>query len=203
MRTYTVNGVAQMLDVDQETVRRWIRRGKLEAEGADTSQGVPKKVTEDSLRTFASSNKKYSDRVAEALGSAAMTAAGAIAGAAACSSAAVAAAASSPAVVGAAATTAAMPLLGIGGAIVAGFNIAKVIDAAKARGVDLGDLASGIASTAEAYQRTITEKKSQIAKLEVEIGADQEAFNRCGECLNKIYAAIEAEKNGLDSSQEV
>lgn len=193
MRTYTVNGVAQMLDVDQETVRRWIRRGKLEAEGADTSQGVPKKVTEDSLRTFASSNKKYSDRIAEALGSAAMTAAGAIAGAA----------ASSSAVVGAAATTAAMPLLGIGGAIVAGFNIAKVIDAAKAQGVDLGDLANGIASTAEAYQRAITEKKSQIAKLEVEIGADQEAFNRCGECLNKIYAAIEAEKNGLDSSQEV
>ena len=197
MRTYTVNGVAQMLDVDQETVRRWIRRGKLEAEGAGTSQGVPKKVTEDSLRTFASSNKKYSDRIAEALGSAAMTAAGAIAGAA----------SSSPAVVGAAATATAAaaitPLLGIGGAIVAGFNIAKVIDAAKAQGVDLGDLASGIASTAEAYQRAITEKKSQIAKLEVEIGADQEAFNRCGECLNKIYAAIEAEKNGFDSSQEV
>ena len=195
MRTYTVNGVAQMLDVDQETVRRWIRRGKLEAEGADTSRGVPKKVTEDSLRTFASSNKKYSDRIAEALGSAAMTAAAAIAGAA----------ASSPAVVGAAATAAAAttPLLGIGGAIVAGFNIAKVIDAAKAQGVDLGDLASGIASTAEAYQRAITEKKSQIAKLEVEIGADQEAFNRCGECLNRIYAAIEAEKSGFDSSQEV
>lgn len=195
MRTYTVNGVAQMLDVDQETVRRWIRRGKLEAEGADTSRGVPKKVTEDSLRTFASSNKKYSDRIAEALGSAAMTAAAAIAGAA----------ASSPAVVGAAATAAAAttPLLGIGGAVVAGFNIAKVIDAAKAQGVDLGDLASGIASTAEAYQRAITEKKSQIAKLEVEIGADQEAFNRCGECLNRIYAAIEAEKNSFDSSQEV
>ena len=192
MRTYTVNGVAQMLDVDQETVRRWIRRGKLEADGADTSRGVPKKVTEDSLRTFASSNKKYSDKIAEALGSAAMTAAAAIAGAA----------ASSPVVVGAAATAAAAttPLLGIGGA---GFNIAKVIDAAKAQGVDLGDLASGIASTAEAYQRAITEKKSQIAKLEVEIGADQEAFNRCGECLNKIYAAIEAEKNGFDSSQEV
>lgn len=195
MRTYTVNGVAQMLDVDQETVRRWIRRGKLEAEGADTSRGVPKKVTEDSLRTFASSNKKYSDRIAEALGSAAMTAAAAIAGAT----------ASSPAVVGAAATAAAAttPLLGIGGAIVAGFNIAKVIDAAKAQGVDLGDLASGIASTAEAYQRTITEKKAQIAKLEVEIEADQEAFNRCGKCLNKIYAAIEAEKSGFDSSQEV
>lgn len=195
MRTYTVNGVAQMLDVDQETVRRWIRRGKLEAEGAGMSQGVPKKVTEDSLRTFASSNKKYSDRIAEALGSAAMTAAGAIAGAA----------ASSPAVAGAAATAAAatMPLLGISGAIVAGFNIAKIIDAAKAQGVDLGDLASGIASTAEAYQRAITEKKSQIAKLEVEIGADQEAFNRCGECLNRIYAAIEAEKSGFDSSQEV
>lgn len=195
MRTYTVNGVAQMLDVDQETVRRWIRRGKLEAEGADTSRGVPKKVTEDSLRTFASSNKKYSDRIAEALGSAAMTAAAAIAGAT----------ASSPAVVGAAATAAAAttPLLGIGGAIVAGFNIAKVIDAAKAQGVDLGDLASGIASTAEAYQRAITEKKSQIAKLEVEIEADQEAFNRCGKCLNKIYAAIEAEKSGFDSSQEV
>lgn len=198
MRTYTVNDVAQMLDVDQETVRRWIRRGKLEAEGTDTSQGVPKKVTDDSLMTFASSNKKYSDRIAGALSQAASLTGMAVAGVAA------GAAVSSPAVVGAAAaaTAATTPLLGIGGAIVAGFNIAKVIDAAKAQGVDLGDLASGIASTAEAYQRAITEKKSQIAKLEVEIGADQEAFNRCGECLNMIYAAIEDEKNGFDASQE-
>ncbi|WP_322151144.1 helix-turn-helix domain-containing protein [Paratractidigestivibacter sp.] len=194
MRTYTVNDVAQMLDVDQETVRRWIRKGKLETEGEETSQGVPKKVTEESLVTFASSNKKYSEKLAGAIGTAA-SAATAVAGAAGIAT-------SSAALAGAATTAAAAPFLGIGGAIFAGFNIAKAIDAAREQGVDLGDLASGIASTAEAYQREIEEKRSQIAKLEFEIGTAQEKIDRCGECLNKIYAAIMDEKNGSDESQE-
>ena len=194
MKTYTVNDVAQMLDVDQETVRRWIRRGKLETEGEETSQGVPKKVTEESLVTFASSNKKYSEKLAGAIGAAASTAT-AVAGAAGITT-------SSAALAGAAATAAVAPLVGIGGAIVAGFNIAKAIDAARAQGVDLGDLASGIASTAETYQREIDEKRSQIAKLEFEIGTAQEKIDRCGEYLNKIYAAIKDEKNGSDESQE-
>ena len=176
MKTYTVNDVAQMLDVDQETVRRWIRKGKLETEGEETSQGVPKKVTEESLVTFASSNKKYCERLSGVIGTAALA--------------------------GATTTAVAAPLVGIGGAIVAGFNIAKAIDAARAQGVDLGDLASGIVSTADAYQREIDEKRSQIAKLEFEIGTAQEKIDRCGKYLNKIYAAIEDEKNGSDESQE-
>lgn len=184
MKTYTVNDVAQMLGVDQETVRRWIRKGKLEAEGEGTSQGVPKKVTEESLVTFASSNKKYSEKLAGAIGAAA-SAMTAVAGAS-----------------GVATSSAALPFLEIGGAVVAGFNIAKAIDVARAQGIDLGDLASGIVSTAEAYQREIDEKRSQIAKLEFEIGTAQEKIGRCGEYLNKIYAAIEDEKNGSDESQE-
>lgn len=192
MKTYTVNDVAQMLGVDQETVRRWIRKGKLEAEGEETSQGVPKKVTEESLVTFASSNKKYSEKLAGAIGAAA-SAMTAVAGAS-------SVATSSAALAGAAA--AALPFLEIGGAVVAGFNIAKAIDVARAQGIDLGDLASGIVSTAEAYQREIDEKRSQIAKLEFEIGTAQEKIDRCGEYLNKIYAAIEDEKNGSDESQE-
>lgn len=190
MKTYTVNDVAQMLDVDQETVRRWIRKGKLETEGEETSQGVPKKVTEESLVTFASSNKKYCERLSGVIGTAASAA-----GAAAVSI-------SSAALAGATTTAVAAPLVGIGGAIVAGFNIAKAIDAARAQGVDLGDLASGIVSTADAYQREIDEKRSQIAKLEFEIGTAQEKIDRCGKYLNKIYAAIEEEKNGSDESQE-
>ncbi len=194
MKTYTVNDVAQMLGVDQETVRRWIRKGKLEAEGEETSQGVPKKVTEESLVTFASSNKKYSEKLAGAIG-AATSAVTAVAGAS-------GVATSSAALAGAAAAAAVLPFLGIGGAVVAGFNITKAIDVARAQGIDLGDLASGIVSTAEAYQREIDEKKSQIAKLEFEIGTAQEKIDRCGECLNKIYAAIGDEKNGSDESQE-
>lgn len=190
MKTYTVNDVAQMLDVDQETVRRWIRKGKLETEGEETSQGVPKKVTEESLVTFASSNKKYSERLSGVIGTA-VSAAGA-----------AGISISSAALAGATATAVAAPLVGIGGAIVAGVNIAKAIDVARAQGVDLGDLASGIVSTAEAYQREIDEKRSQIAKLEFEIGTAQEKIDRCGKYLNKIYAAIEDEKNGSDESQE-
>ena len=194
METYTVNDVARMLDVDQETVRRWIRRGKLEVEGAVTSQGVPKKVTEESLVTFASSNKKYSEKLAGAIGTAA-SAATAVAGAAGITT-------SSAALAGAAVMASAMPFVGIGGAIAAGFNVAQAIDAARAQGVDLGDRANGIASTAETYQREIDEKRSQIAKLEFEIGAVQEKIDRCGEYLNRIYAAIKDEKNDSDESQE-
>lgn len=196
MKTYTVNDVAQMLGVDQETVRRWIRKGKLEAEGEETSQGVPKKVTEESLVTFASSNKKYSEKLAGAMGAAA-SAMTAVAGASGVATSSVTLAGAA-----AAAAAAALPFLEIGGAVVAGFNIAKAIDVARAQGIDLGDLASGIVSTAEAYQREIDEKKSQIAKLEFEIGTAREKIDRCGEYLNKIYAAIEDEKNGSDESQE-
>ncbi len=195
MKTYTVSDVAQMLDVDQETVRRWIRKGKLETEGKETLQGVPKKVTEESLVTFASSNKKYGDRIARSLGAAAASAAMAVAGAAGVS-------APSTAIAAVTATAAATPLLGVVSAVVAGFNVANAIDAARAQGVNLGDLANGIASTAEAYRTAIIEKQSQIAKLEFEIKTDREAFERCGEWLNKINAAIEDEMNSSDNSQE-
>lgn len=199
MKTYTVNDVAQMLDVDQETVRRWIRRGKLETEGKGTSQGVPKKVTEESLMAFASSSKKYSDKVG---GIAAVSSAVAAVGTAGSTTDAAGIFASPPVLAATTAMATTVPLVGICGAIAAGLSIAKAIDAAKAQGVDLGDLANGIAATAESYQRAITEKRSQIAKLEVEIKADEEAFNRCGDCLNKIYAAIEDEKTGSDTSRE-
>ncbi len=50
MKTYTVREIAQMLSANEETVRRWIRDGKLEA--TCTSRKAGNLVTEESLQAF-------------------------------------------------------------------------------------------------------------------------------------------------------
>ncbi|WP_434794535.1 hypothetical protein TPDSL_15740 [Terrisporobacter petrolearius] len=55
MEFYTVKDIAEMLSVNEETVRRWIRDGKLEAERGSGRQGS--KVSDASLKRFLENNK--------------------------------------------------------------------------------------------------------------------------------------------------
>ncbi|RQN12475.1 helix-turn-helix domain-containing protein [Clostridium butyricum] len=55
MEFYTVKDIAEMLSVNEETVRRWIRDGKLEAERGSGRQGS--KVSDASLKVFLENNK--------------------------------------------------------------------------------------------------------------------------------------------------
>lgn len=57
MKTYSVNKIADMLKTNPETVRRWIRSGKLKA--TQTSRKGGNEVTEGSLQEFLKSAPKY------------------------------------------------------------------------------------------------------------------------------------------------
>lgn len=55
MEFYTVKDIANMLSVNEETVRRWIREGKLEAERGSGRQGS--KISDTALKSFLEGNK--------------------------------------------------------------------------------------------------------------------------------------------------
>lgn len=57
METYSIKDSAELLNVNEETVRRWIRSGKIKAFKTSNKEGwrIPKHV----LYSFASSNPKY------------------------------------------------------------------------------------------------------------------------------------------------
>ena len=58
METYTVKEIAEMLNTNQETVRRWIRSGKLESIQSSRKEG--NMVTQSMFEKFISSSSKYS-----------------------------------------------------------------------------------------------------------------------------------------------
>ena len=53
MKSYNVKEVAEQAGVSEETVRRWIRSGRLEASQPSRKQG--NSITEESLAKFVSS----------------------------------------------------------------------------------------------------------------------------------------------------
>lgn len=59
-RCYSVKEISDMLSVNPETVRRWIRNGRLKASLYSRSSGSV--VTENSLNKFLDKNPKYRDR---------------------------------------------------------------------------------------------------------------------------------------------
>lgn len=61
MKTYTVKQIAQMLDTNPETVRRWIRDKKLDA--AQSSRKDGNIITEEELQRFLKATPKYALRI--------------------------------------------------------------------------------------------------------------------------------------------
>ncbi len=66
MNTYTVKEIADMLKTNPETVRRWIRVGKLEANQSSRKGGNI--VSEQSLNKFLKTTPKYAGIVAGTIG---------------------------------------------------------------------------------------------------------------------------------------
>lgn len=62
MKTYSVKEIADMLSVDQETVRRWIRDKKLKADTPSRKEGS--QVKEEDLYKYLSSTAKYAGKAA-------------------------------------------------------------------------------------------------------------------------------------------
>lgn len=65
MKSYTVKEISDMLNTNPETVRRWIRDGKMKAEQVTRKDG--NLVTEDALKAFLKSSPKYA-RIATSAG---------------------------------------------------------------------------------------------------------------------------------------
>ena len=61
MKKYSVNEVAKMLNKNPETVRRWIRDGKLEANLPSKKQGHV--ITEQMLDTFLANSPQYAKQI--------------------------------------------------------------------------------------------------------------------------------------------
>ncbi len=70
MDTYSVKQIADMLNTQPETVRRWIRSGKLHAEKASRKDGHV--VTEGDLSKFLKSSPKYAGMACGLVGAAMM-----------------------------------------------------------------------------------------------------------------------------------
>ena len=66
METYSVKQIADMLNTKPETVRRWIRSGKLKA--AQSSRKDGNVITEEDLNNFLKSSPKYAGLIAGAIG---------------------------------------------------------------------------------------------------------------------------------------
>ena len=67
MKMYTVKEVSELLSIDQETVRRWIRNGKLSAT-IDSKKGG-NKISQDALNKFLQSAPKYATKLTESISS--------------------------------------------------------------------------------------------------------------------------------------
>lgn len=65
MKTYSVKQIADMLDTNPETVRRWIRDKKLDAVQVSRKDGNI--VTEDELQRFLKATPKYAPRFAASM----------------------------------------------------------------------------------------------------------------------------------------
>ena len=65
MKIYTVKQIAEMLQTNEETVRRWIRSGKLGATLASKKEGHI--ITAESLNRFINTTPKYASAIAGAL----------------------------------------------------------------------------------------------------------------------------------------
>lgn len=59
MKTYSVKEIADLLGTNPETVRRWIRNGKLQAVDNSKKKGVDKVILEGALNAFLKTSPKY------------------------------------------------------------------------------------------------------------------------------------------------
>ncbi len=67
MKTYSVKEIADLLGASQETVRRWIRDGKLQAVGDTRRKGENKVILESALTSFLKTSPKYAAALAVSL----------------------------------------------------------------------------------------------------------------------------------------
>ncbi len=67
MKTYSVKEIADMLNTNPETVRRWIRSGKLQAMDDSKKKGENKVILESALNSFLKASPQYAAKIVGSL----------------------------------------------------------------------------------------------------------------------------------------
>ena len=160
VKTYTVKQIAELLNTNPETVRRWIRDGKLKAEQASRKDGNT--VTADELARFVKENPKYSSVLA--------TLGGGVLG-------------------GTVATSVATSLLSVGAISIPGFGIpiAASLLGGSVAGFFMKKNSSGdkisdheviecFENSIKEHEKTIEEKRAKIKDLEFEIFKEEKSI---------------------------
>lgn len=178
MKTYSVKQIAELLNTNPETVRRWIRDGKLKGEQASRKDGNT--VTEDELVKFLKENPKYSSLLAQ-LGGGVMSG-----------------------VVAASATktllaTAAIYIPGLGipiaasllGGTAAGFFMKKNSSGDK---ISDHEVIECFENSIREHEKTIEEKRAKIKDLEFEIFKEQKAIEELNYLMEHYVFSEESSK---------
>ena len=67
VKSYSVKEIADLLDTNPETVRRWIRSGKLNAADDSKKKGENKVILESALNSFLKASPQYAAKIAGSL----------------------------------------------------------------------------------------------------------------------------------------
>ena len=159
--TYSVKQIADMLNTKPETVRRWIRSGKLRAEQSSRKDGNV--ITEGDLNRFLKSSPKY---------------AGFIAG--------VAATTSSMAAPIAASIVAPVAAVGVGGIVASYLAASKKKKDSETPSFSKDDVKKYLREEINRHNISMKQKQKAIEQMQQEIANDQQQIAECEFALAQL-----------------
>ena len=169
MKTYTVKQIADMLNTKPETVRRWIRSGKLKAKKNSRKEGNI--VAEDDLEEFLKTSPKHAGMIAATTATVAALASIPVA----------------PLIGGSAATMSAMGIVPMVASIVTTYmNANKKDKEVLKQSVSKDDLTKYLCEEVKRRQVFIDQKLKTIEQMQNEITNDQKQLSELKLILKKL-----------------